>query len=363
MTTISAARLNANRRNARRSTGPITESGKHRSRLNARTHGLRAESDAVAPDEAEAVADRSAAWAPALPAGDDRRRWLASQLILASVRIDRCQERQRAQAAFEADRASSCWEADRQAEAERLGSRLGEAPTLVVAQLCRFAAGIDWLLDRWRLLADLLDAGKPWDDAQLRLCLDLMQVPEPFRDAHLPRLAALPAEELRSLSAETIASLETLLASASRIDQADRSLAEAGLPTSEGPEQRRLRRYEAALWRRLRGFEAMLDPGRGPDPDPDDLADDIPDLPDEAAPLPVAPSPPPRPVRQRPSPAPAPSPVSSASMSASAPCLVSSDDAPATLPARGLAPSAAPTPRNRRERRALRRAMAGRHRG
>ena len=40
---ISEKKLDANRRNARQSTGPKTAAGKHASRLNAVTHGLLAE--------------------------------------------------------------------------------------------------------------------------------------------------------------------------------------------------------------------------------------------------------------------------------------------------------------------------------
>jgi hypothetical protein len=45
--------IEANRRNARRSTGPITEEGKQRSRCNAVRHGLTAETVIGAPEDAE----------------------------------------------------------------------------------------------------------------------------------------------------------------------------------------------------------------------------------------------------------------------------------------------------------------------
>ena len=40
--TVSAAKLEANRRNAAKSCGPRTEAGKSRSKLNGVTHGMRA---------------------------------------------------------------------------------------------------------------------------------------------------------------------------------------------------------------------------------------------------------------------------------------------------------------------------------
>ena len=66
---ISAAKLEANRRNARKSTGPRTEKGKRRSRLNAVTHGLRAEI-LVLLDEDQAEG-RKKAWRASLLPRDD----------------------------------------------------------------------------------------------------------------------------------------------------------------------------------------------------------------------------------------------------------------------------------------------------
>src|SRR5690606_29445825 len=126
-------------------------------------------------------------------------RWLVDQLALVTVRIERCQVHQRHQAAYEADRAASCWEGDREAEAAALGARLARDPDRIVSQLRRSAAGIDWLLDRWRLLAERLEADGTWDDAQCRLYLDLSQLPDEFRAAERARLDARPLDELGAL--------------------------------------------------------------------------------------------------------------------------------------------------------------------
>ena len=68
---VSEAKLEANRRNAKQSTGPRTEAGKFRSSQNAVTHGLRAESLVVLDEDPQALEDRRVAWRACLLPGDD----------------------------------------------------------------------------------------------------------------------------------------------------------------------------------------------------------------------------------------------------------------------------------------------------
>ena len=70
---ISQARLEANRRNAKKSTGPRTEEGKRRSSLNAITHGMTARI-ALLPDEDQAAFDRRMVqWVQELSTAERRR--------------------------------------------------------------------------------------------------------------------------------------------------------------------------------------------------------------------------------------------------------------------------------------------------
>jgi hypothetical protein len=84
--------IEANRRNAKHSTGPITQEGKDKSRFNALVHGLRAES-AVIPGEDQSkfdllLAGLKTAWDPQ----DDMEKQLVEQIALSQwklARIDR----------------------------------------------------------------------------------------------------------------------------------------------------------------------------------------------------------------------------------------------------------------------------------
>lgn len=274
---ISEARLHANQRNAQRSTGPRTEAGKLRSRCNALKHGLTGRGEVLGADEAAAVERRSAEWADALRPSGEHEHWLARQAVLASLRIDRCQELERARRGMDAARALACWEEDRQRAAEALGARLSRAPAVVAAELRRSRQGCNWLLVRWRKLEDTLDVLGRWDDAHRSLALDLLGEPAEAREADLEHLSSAPPDELRAIVASEITALEDLKAEAmDDLDAAERALAEAGLPVEEGAEVRRLRHYESACWRALRWARQQLrsasprEPGPTTVPGPED---------------------------------------------------------------------------------------------
>ena len=64
--TVSAAKLEANRRNSKMSCGPRTQSGKDRSKLNAVKHGMRAATLVLLDEDPEALEERRAEWAASL---------------------------------------------------------------------------------------------------------------------------------------------------------------------------------------------------------------------------------------------------------------------------------------------------------
>ena len=72
---VSAAKLEANRRNAMRSCGPTSAKGKNRSKLIAVKHGMRAATLALLDEDAQALDDRKADWtASLLPRGAAEQR-------------------------------------------------------------------------------------------------------------------------------------------------------------------------------------------------------------------------------------------------------------------------------------------------
>jgi hypothetical protein len=120
--------IEANRRNARRSTGPRTACGKARSRLNAVTHGLTAQTLILAAEEEPEYQRRLAAWRADLAPCNPYEEELVRQTVSLSWRLDRAD---RVQAALLAD-----WIANGPAEEERrlreevadLASRLWPGP-------------------------------------------------------------------------------------------------------------------------------------------------------------------------------------------------------------------------------------------
>src|SRR5262249_5175525 len=103
--------IEANRRNARRSAGPSTPRGKARSRLNAVTHGLTAQTLIVAGEEEPDYQRRLAAWRVELAPGNPYEEELVRHAVSLSWRLDRAD---RVQAALLAD-----WIANGPAEEER----------------------------------------------------------------------------------------------------------------------------------------------------------------------------------------------------------------------------------------------------
>lgn len=345
--------IEANRRNARASTGPRSEGGKAACRGNARTHGLAgATAASLDPAEVDEVARRTAEWTAVLRPRDAIESFHVAQYALESVRVECCQGEERVlrrRLALHASDAAS-WDEDRRREAEEVGARLARDPARTVRRLRQTPQGCDWLIGRWQALALALEAGRPWDDPLRALAHDLLGTPAPFRDGPTPLDPPPDSPEGAAARATQAALATTRIAELARLrdevmrprDEDDRALASLGIDpggTSLTRALRLIRRYEAACQRRLeRALRLLLD-GRASSP--------------AAGPAP----------RVAPAPAVAPRPES-APLAAPEPLLAARDaprpDRPAAEPDPAIAPD--PPRGNRRWRRAQQR-LARRHAG
>jgi len=274
------AQIAANQANAAKSTGPKTAEGKDASRRNALKHGLAAEKLVLPEQEAEVIAARIAAWTPSLQPKDEHDSWLVEEVVVNSVRIDRCFIHETALRTRAAERASLCWEVDRECEAEELGERLAKSPAKVLRSLRRTRQGCAWLISRWEGLGRILEAKGDWDGPQKRLALDLLGTPKEFREGPTP----LDGDR-RALLRDQLAELDALKAgSLDELDEHDRADAEIGLGAAVDKAIELSRRYEAACVRRLHRALNQLRSGRktahsapqrsapAPAPEPDRVA-------------------------------------------------------------------------------------------
>ena len=152
---ISEARLQANRANALKSTGPRSEEGKAVSRLNSTTHGLTATTVALASYDPDLVMQRLAAWNEIRRPVTSHERWLVEQMALATIRIDQSRLEEDCLRTQTSQRAATCWDEDRQVDAEELAGKLARNPSLIVAKLRGTLHGSIWLRDRWESLEEV----------------------------------------------------------------------------------------------------------------------------------------------------------------------------------------------------------------
>jgi len=170
--------IDANRRNAQKSTGPKTDEGKARSRGNALVHGLSGSGVVLSPDDHDEVAERLESWRPSYRPETPRGEWYFRQVVVNSVRVDRCQRDEAVQLQYVSRRASGCWDDDRRVEAESLAAGLSARPALTAAKLRQTKHGALWLVDRWRGLAEAAEtSGGAWSESESATAFDLLGTP------------------------------------------------------------------------------------------------------------------------------------------------------------------------------------------
>jgi len=158
---VSEARLNANRLNARKSTGPKTAEGKARSRANSYKHGLTGAGVVLSTEDAEAIDARHAALLDGLTHDDEAARVLAHRIALLSVRMDRSARQEAASISARVAGAEAALVDERLAEAEHLVRTLHEEPVTNSRRLKASPEGVDMMIAEWeKLKADLNHEGE-----------------------------------------------------------------------------------------------------------------------------------------------------------------------------------------------------------
>jgi hypothetical protein len=186
---ISQAKIDANRRNSLRSTGPKTQSGRDKSRFNGLTHGLSAKVAVIPSENPQDYDERMTAVKATLAPRNAVEALIVEQLVQASWVHDRAVRVQTAQLSAQLEDAAR----KEQEAVIALGKRLfrdsrgpdvlygcdgfhhvgcrtsysgiiedENDPDTIVRSLEATVPGCHWLLDRWRELRALLEPGKCW---------------------------------------------------------------------------------------------------------------------------------------------------------------------------------------------------------
>ena len=169
------SQIRANRQNAQKSTGPRTEAGKAKARMNALKHGLRSKSAPVLPHEDPAEFDaRIREWVDEWKPQNAIERALVERAAKASWALDRAERFEAALLSRRVRKAMLHSRAKRAARVGALGRKLfamvgsrplwevNDDPAAFVAALEDSAEGVRWLLARWEELRLLVDGDQAW---------------------------------------------------------------------------------------------------------------------------------------------------------------------------------------------------------
>ena len=293
----SPAQLEANRKNALRSSGPKTVEGKEKSRANALKHGMSGDGVVLLEEDQGEVAKLSGQLETEMRPSGEMGRILLKRVAVLAVRLDRCVENDEATTAKRVRDAVRTHQEARHTEAKALVARIDSDPGAVVRGLKETAEGIEQLVLSWLAIKGALLRPDEiwWQKGYLDRIANLLgrkgndDPPSPF-DA--PGRAAMgdfsrwpegkavrSVEKRKALARQTVAAMidaevETLRALAPTRDEQDeaRDLAEAPSRALFDPskEAELARRYEAAaergMFRALREFRLVEALARSDEP-------------------------------------------------------------------------------------------------
>ena len=292
--TCSAAKIEANRRNAQKSTGPKTAAGKATARLNAFQHGMAGAGLIIGPGEDVALIERrTRAFVRDYHVEGETGEILAQRAAVLSVRMGRAMAHELVKVDADVAAARDQFDADRQAAIEGWIKALDtdDDPRTALDELGETLEGQAHLIGAWIDLRDRTQAGDEAAIGRASLWLDRPGLAEP-ENANPTLLDRIKAEVDRLLDRADAEGPAYVAAVAAGRDS-------AGILASfdPSPEAARARRYEAAA---ERGFYLALR----------ELRRDRPPVttPQTARAVPSIAPPPPRPA-PRPDPAPIPEPL------------------------------------------------------
>jgi hypothetical protein len=158
----SEAQIAASRANGCKSRGPVTPEGKAVSRRNALQHGMAGEGVVLPPAEDAEVARRSAAMLDEFRPASEMGRYLVERMARLTVRVELCDQQERAATAARVRRAGTDFDDARRAEVEALVLQLAEDPAPALRRLMAMPEGVDRLREILAAMkSDLLDGPRP----------------------------------------------------------------------------------------------------------------------------------------------------------------------------------------------------------
>ena len=262
----SDARLEANRANAQKSTGPTSDDGKRRSRMNALKHGLSGAGVAMPETMRLAVQERTAGWASSFKPLNPWELWLLEITAITTLRLEVCEQSRLMSVVLKAQRAdhAEIWEVDRENEVAETLAKFAQDPVQQVAKLRQTVQGVRWLLARWEDLRAVLDSRGTWEMATRGLAFRMQGRPiELLASDPLLSLGKGNLQEFRGLVNREIAKLTKLL-ERGLVDQneIERLSAASGATFDHTKEANQIRRYESQNERLMKWAVSQFKKGR-----------------------------------------------------------------------------------------------------
>jgi hypothetical protein len=175
MSACSDAKINANRMNALKSTGPTTPEGKKRSRANALKHGLCAVAIAIPGEDPAVMDERYGEWQAELnPRGRKAQGFLIKQAVRRSGRLDRLDTVYDAKVAKLARDAHKSFKEARMREVEELTPMIETRCDVAIRRLRLIPEGCQLLIEQWECMRVTLAAPSSFDKQDQSWCNLLM---------------------------------------------------------------------------------------------------------------------------------------------------------------------------------------------